>query len=585
MNTFNELNLSNELLKAILEMGFEEPSPIQKQAIPTMLNDEDIIGQAQTGTGKTAAFSIPIIEKINTKSKTTQAMILCPTRELSIQVAEEINKLSKYKGVSVVPIYGGQPIERQIRSLKMGVQVVVGTPGRVIDHINRKTLKTDNIHTFVLDEADEMFDMGFREDIEKIIAYLPYERQTTFFSATMDQDMMDFAARYQNEPRLIKVVPKELTVPKVTQYYFALKHNMKLEILSRILDVQNPKLTVVFCNTKKMVDDLTAGLQARGYFADALHGDLKQIQRDGVMNKFRKSTIDILVATDVAARGIDVDDVDLVINYDMPQDVEYYVHRIGRTARAGREGTAISFVSPREMNSLSQIQKYTKTKIEKRDMPTLKDLIKRHEEKFIEEIKEEIEKNEHEKELTLINLLMSEDYSPIDIAACLLKHYNENNKLNNHEELMDVDYKPKKNKKSSNDKSSFGREDRKKSSVTDKNSGRIYINIGSRKGVSQRHIVSALCNDANVSSRDIGDIEIFEKFTFVNIHKNAVKEAVNNLNGSHIKGFKVLVEHANKKENADSRKSDRKDKKDKRDKKDRKDRKDRDKKAKRDKKK
>lgn len=546
INNFNDFNLSEGILKAIVEMGFEEPSPIQKQAIPTMLNNVDIVGQAQTGTGKTASFGIPIVEKVNKNLKSTQAMVLCPTRELSIQVAEEISKLSKYKGISVVPIYGGQPIERQIRSLKMGVHVVVGTPGRVIDHIKRKTLKTDDIKTFVLDEADEMFDMGFREDIEKIIGFLPYERQTTFFSATMDQEMMDFAARYQNEPRLIKVVPKELTVPKVTQYYFALKHNMKLEILSRILDVQNPKLTVVFCNTKKMVDDLTAGLQSRGYFADGLHGDLKQIQRDGVMNKFRNSTIDILVATDVAARGIDVDDVDLVINYDMPQDVEYYVHRIGRTARAGREGTAISFVSPREMNTLSQIQKYTKTKIEKREMPTLKDLIKRHEERFLEDIKEQINKNEHSKELNLINVLMSEDYSPMDIAACLLKHYNENNKLNNHEELADIDFKQKK-KKPSNEKTS-NRTDRK-SSVNDKNSGRIYINIGSRKGVSQRHIVSALCNDANIDSRDIGDIEIFEKFSFVNIHKNAVKEAVNNLNNSHIKGFKVLVETANKKEN------------------------------------
>ena len=251
IENFNDFNLSKEVLKAVVEMGFEEPSPIQKQAIPTMLNDEDIIGQAQTGTGKTASFGIPIVEKVNKNNKTTQAMVLCPTRELSIQVAEEISKLAKYKGVTVVPIYGGQPIERQIRSLKMGVQVVVGTPGRVIDHIKRKTLKTENIKTFVLDEADEMFDMGFREDIEKIIGFLPYERQTTFFSATMDQEIMDFAARYQSEPRLIKVVPKELTVPKVTQYYFALKNNMKLEILSRILDVQNPKLTVVFCNTKK----------------------------------------------------------------------------------------------------------------------------------------------------------------------------------------------------------------------------------------------------------------------------------------------------------------------------------------------
>lgn len=583
INNFNDFNLSEELLKAIIEMGFEEPSPIQKQAIPTMLNNEDVVGQAQTGTGKTASFGVPIVEKVNKNSKTTQAMVLCPTRELSIQVAEEISKLAKYKGVSVVPIYGGQPIERQIRSLKMGVQVVVGTPGRVIDHIKRKTLKTENIRTFVLDEADEMFDMGFREDIEKIISFLPYERQTTFFSATMDQEMMDFAARYQNEPRLIKVVPKELTVPKVTQYYFALKHNMKLEILSRILDVQNPKLTVVFCNTKKMVDDLTAGLQSRGYFADGLHGDLKQIQRDGVMNKFRNSTIDILVATDVAARGIDVDDVDLVINYDMPQDVEYYVHRIGRTARAGREGTAISFVSPREMNTLSQIQKYTKTKIEKRDMPTLKDLIKRHEERFMEEIKEEIERDDHSKEMNLINILMSEDISPIDIAACLLKHYNENNKLNNHEELIDVDIK-KSRKGQGNDKTSNSNRNNRKSNINDKNSGRIYINVGSRKGVSQRHIVSALCNDANIDARDIGDIEIFEKFSFVNIHKNAVKDAINNMNNAHIKGFKVLVELANKKEENSSKfahKRDKKDSKNRRDK--RNDRPKRDKSKRRDK--
>jgi hypothetical protein len=566
INNFDDFNLSKEILKAILEMGFEEPSPIQKQAIPTMLNGEDVVGQAQTGTGKTAAFGIPIVERVNRNLKEVQCMVLCPTRELSIQVAGEISNLSKYKKISVVPIYGGQPIERQIRFLKNGVQVVVGTPGRVIDHIKRKTLKTENIKTFVLDEADEMFDMGFREDIEKVISFLPYERQTTFFSATMNPEMMDFAARYQKEPRFIKVVPKELTVPKVTQYYFALKNNMKLEILSRILDVQNPKLTVVFCNTKKMVDELTAGLQSRGYFADSLHGDLKQIQRDGVMNKFRNSTIDILVATDVAARGIDVDDVDLVINYDMPQDVEYYVHRIGRTARAGREGTAISFVSPREMNTLSEIQKYTKTKIEKRDMPTLKDLIKRHEERFVEEIKEKIENDDLKKEVNLINVLMSEDISPVDIAAALLKYYNENNKLNNHEKLIDVDIK--RNKKTSNKDSNIEFSKNKKSKLNVKNSSRMYINIGSRKGVSQKHIVCALCKDANIDSKDIGDIEIFDKFSFVNISKNKIKEAINRLNGKHIKGFKVLVEIANEKQ--DSLKKQSKDKKHKKDNKKRK---------------
>ena len=382
----------------------------------------------------------------------------------------------------------------------------------------------------------------------------------------MNPEMMDFATRYQKEPRFIKVVPKELTVPKVTQYYFALKNNMKLEILSRILDVQNPKLTVVFCNTKKMVDELTAGLQSRGYFADSLHGDLKQIQRDGVMNKFRNSTIDILVATDVAARGIDVDDVDLVINYDMPQDVEYYVHRIGRTARAGREGTAISFVSPREMNTLSEIQKYTKTKIEKRDMPTLKDLIKRHEERFVEEIKEKIENDDLKKEVNLINVLMSEDISPVDIAAALLKYYNENNKLNNHEKLIDVDIK--RNKKTSNKDSNIEFSKNRKSKLNVKNSSRMYINIGSRKGVSQKHIVCALCKDANIDSKDIGDIEIFDKFSFVNISKNKIKEAINRLNGKHIKGFKVLVEIANEKE--DSLKKQSKDKKHKKDNKKRK---------------
>lgn len=560
INNFDDLNLSGEVLKAILEMGFEQPSPIQKQAIPIMLKKEDIVAQAQTGTGKTAAFGIPIVENVNKNIKDVQCMVLCPTRELSIQVATEISNLSKYKKISVVPIYGGQPIERQIRFLKMGVSVVVGTPGRVIDHIKRGTLKTSNIKTFVLDEADEMFDMGFREDIEKIISFLPYERQTTFFSATMDQEMIDFAARYQKEPRFIKIVPKELTVPKVTQYYFSLKHNMKLEILSRILDVKNPKLTVVFCNTKKMVDELTASLQARGYFADSLHGDLKQIQRDVVMKKFRNSTIDILVATDVAARGIDVDDVDLVVNYDMPQDVEYYVHRIGRTARAGRDGTAISFVSPREMNSLVQIEKYIKTKIEKREMPTLKDLIKRHEERFIEEIKEKIEKNDLKKEINLINILMSEDISPIDIAAALLKYYNENNKLNNHEKLIDVDIK--RNKKKSNDVKDISKCEKNKK-FNPKNTKRIYINIGQRKGVSQKHIVSALCNDALLNAKDIGDIEIFDKFTFVNISKDKVNKAINGLNLKHIKGFKVVVELANEKDSLENKnfKNKKKDKK------------------------
>ena len=330
---FDSLNLSLEVIKAISDMGFEELSPIQQQAIPLIMDKKDVIGQAQTGTGKTAAFGIPVIETVDSSLKKLQAMILCPTRELSIQVAEEISNLAKYKEELIaMPIYGGQPIERQIKGLKKGVQVVIGTPGRVIDHIKRKTLKTDNIKMFVLDEADEMFDMGFREDIETIIEFIPKERQTAFFSATMEKEIMDFAKKYQNNPQLVKVVHKEMTVPKVDQIYYSIKSYMKTEVLARVIDIMNPKLTVVFCNTKKRVDQLTTELQAKGFFADGLHGDLKQSSRDTVMNKFRKGTIDILVATDVAARGIDVDDVDLVINYDLDDRSEE--RRVGKECRS-----------------------------------------------------------------------------------------------------------------------------------------------------------------------------------------------------------------------------------------------------------
>ena len=346
---FEDMEFSQEIKKAVSDMGFEEASPIQSQAIPYILEGKDVIGQAQTGTGKTAAFGVPILEMCDEENRQLQAIVLCPTRELCIQVAEEISKLAKYKkNVYILPVYGGQPIERQIKALKKGVQIVIGTPGRVIDHLNRHTLKPGNINMVVLDEADEMFDMGFRDDIELILGKMPEDRQTVFFSATMPQEIMSFAKKFQKNPEIIKVVHKELTVPKVEQYYFELKPNMKTEILCRLIDIYNPKLSLVFCNTKRKVDELVLELQGRGYFADGLHGDLKQTQRDKVMSTFRSGNIDILVATDVAARGIDVDDVDIVFNYDIPQDEEYYVHRIGRTARAGREGTAFSFVVGRD---------------------------------------------------------------------------------------------------------------------------------------------------------------------------------------------------------------------------------------------
>lgn len=527
---FDEINLSEEIKKAISAMGFEEMSPIQSQSIPVILEGKDIIGQAQTGTGKTASFGIPIVEMCDPEDNRIQALVLCPTRELSIQVAEEIGKLSKFKkGMTVLPVYGGQPIDRQIKALKKGVQIVIGTPGRVIDHIKRKTLKTDNVKMMVLDEADEMFDMGFRDDIELVMNKLSEEKQTIFFSATMSQEIIKFASRYQKDPQMVRVVHKELTVPRIEQYYFELKEHMKTEILSRLIDIYNPKLSIVFCNTKRKVDELVTALQSRGYFADGLHGDLKQSQRDNVMGRFRKGTIDILIATDVAARGLDVDDVDMVFNYDMPQDEEYYVHRIGRTARAGREGTAFNFVSGRDIYKLKDIQKYTKTKITRKDLPTLRDIEESNSGKIFEKIKSEIDSGELGKYEKMIEVLISEDYNSFDIAAALLKFYMVNNRLDGHEELDMVDSSGKSNKPN----------------IVSGSGTRIHINIGKRKGVSPRHILSAIMNESSIPRKLVGNIELYDKFTFVEIPEDYIGNVVDGLNNKRIKGIKVKVEIAN----------------------------------------
>ena len=539
---FEDMNLSEAVQRAVSDMGFEEASPIQAQAIPIILEGKDIIGQAQTGTGKTAAFGIPIIESCNAADNSVQALVLCPTRELSIQVAEEIGRLAKHtRGISVLPIYGGQPIDRQIRALKKGVQIVIGTPGRVIDHIKRKTLKIDKVKMMVLDEADEMFDMGFRDDIALVMNGLREERQTIFFSATMAPEIVKFATRYQENPEMIKVVHKELTVPRVEQAYFELKQHMKTEILSRLIDMYNPKLSIVFCNTKKKVDELIGELQGRGYSVDGLHGDLKQSQRDNVMNKFRRGTIDILVATDVAARGIDVDDIDMVFNYDMPQDEEYYVHRIGRTARAGREGRAFNFVSGRDIYKLRDIQRYTKTKIERRDLPTLKDIEANYTTSMIEKIKEEIDKEDLGKYEKIVETLMVQEYTSFDIAAALLKFYMAENKLDGHEELDAVDFGGK--GKSSSNRSTKDRSAGTKSS--NPSATRIHINIGKTKGVSPRHILSAIIEETGIDKKLVGTIDVYDKFTFVEVPKDYKDDVLERMNGARIKGTKINAEVAN----------------------------------------
>jgi len=514
---FEEMNISTEILKAVQDMGFEETTPIQTQTINKIISGFDIIGQSQTGTGKTAAFGIPCLEMIEPDNKKLQALILAPTRELAIQICEEFRKLIKYKeNIKVLPVYGGQPIDRQIFALKKGIQVVVGTPGRVMDHMSRRTLKMENVKFVVLDEADEMLDMGFREDIETILDKIPKERQTVLFSATMPKEIIELTKKYQKSPEFIKVTRKELTVPNIQQTYFEIKEKTKLEAVSRIIDINNPELTVIFCNTKKRVDDLVEQLQGRGYFAEGLHGDLKQIQRDTVMKKFRNRTIEILVATDVAARGIDVDDIDLVINYDLPQDEEYYVHRIGRTGRAGKNGKAFSFVVGKEVYKIKDIMKYTKSKIHLGKLPSLTDIEEAKTNNFINKIKQVIEENHLSKYINIVEKMMNEDISSIDIAAALLKMclYDESNEnIEFEDEFVDSDTMIK-----------------------------LFINIGKNKRVRAKDIVGAIAGECGIPGKALGSIDIFEEFTFVDVPKKYVKDVLIGLRGKKIRNSKVNIE-------------------------------------------
>lgn len=402
MTTFEEMGISDPIKRAITDMGFEEASPIQEKAIPIALTGKDIIGQAQTGTGKTAAFSIPILEKVDTSKKFVQAIAIAPTRELAIQVSEEINRLSKYMGVTSLPIYGGQSIDRQIKALKKGPHIITGTPGRLLDHIKRKTLKLDRVSVVVLDEADEMLDMGFLEDIERILKETPEEKQTLLFSATMPKPIQHLAERFMSDPELVKMKAKEVTSPTVKQIYYEVNERDKFEVLCRLLDVDNPELAVIFGRTKRRVDELSDALDKRGYLADGLHGDLNQRQRDVVMNKFREGNIDILVATDVAARGIDVSGVTHVYNFDIPQDPESYVHRIGRTGRAGKTGLAITFATPREIGQIRSIEKASKGNIQRKSIPT------------VAEARESMQRAAVEK---MIELVEVEQYAQFKLAA------------------------------------------------------------------------------------------------------------------------------------------------------------------------
>ncbi len=420
---YEDAEIDERILRAVGELGFDQMTPIQEQAIPLFMTGRDIIGQAQTGTGKTAAFGIPILQKIDPDDRSLQAVILCPTRELAMQAAEELRKFSKYmQGIKVLPIYGGQDIIRQIKNLKSGVQIVVGTPGRVMDHMRRHTLKMDHVHTVVLDEADEMLNMGFREDIETILKEMPEERQTGLFSATMPKPILDITRTYQKDAAYIKMTPEEVTIPLIKQAYYQVRRQDKEEVLCRLIDYYDPKRALIFCNTKRMVDELAEHLKNRGYEVEGLHGDLSQHQRDTVMNLFRSGRANILIATDVAARGIDVSDVEAVYNFDVPEDIEYYVHRIGRTGRAGKTGRSFTLVSGREAYKIRDIERVCHTKIKERKIPGAADIMARKAAKILREAVDVIEQQDISRatEYILDEIALGQ-YSATQIAAAFMQ--------------------------------------------------------------------------------------------------------------------------------------------------------------------
>jgi ATP-dependent RNA helicase DeaD len=418
---FAELGLSPEILKAVDKMGFEEASPIQTAVIPSILEGRDVIGQSSTGSGKTAAFAIPAIEKVDTHVRKVQVLILCPTRELAVQVAEEVGKLSLFKrGLNATPIYGGQSYDRQFRALESGVQIVIGTPGRVMDHMERGTLKLDALKLVILDEADRMLDMGFREDIEKILSAVPEERQLLFFSATMPPAIQSLIKRFTRNPAWIKVESSAQNAPKVDQVYFEVDRRSKLEVLTRLIDLYDFRFGIIFCRTKIMVDELDEHMHARGYAVDRLHGDITQAQRNRVMEKFRRRGFEFLIATDVAARGLDVDDLEVVFNFDLPNDAEDYTHRIGRTGRAGKEGRAFTFVSGRELYKLQGMVRFAKIKIRRENVPSLDQVEEARENVFFEKLRTTLQEGKFKKQDRIIDRLMEQEYSSTDICSALL---------------------------------------------------------------------------------------------------------------------------------------------------------------------
>ncbi len=556
---FNELGLSPDILQAVAKMGFEEASPIQSAAIPILMEGSDLVGQSHTGSGKTAAFGIPAIEKIDLKRRDLQVLILCPTRELAVQVAEEINKLAMFsRGFHAVPIYGGQAYDRQLKALRAGVQMVIGTPGRVMDHMERGTLSLDNIKMVILDEADRMLDMGFRDDIRFILDRAPAERQILFFSATLPKAIKDLINTYTRDPKTIRIEDKPLSVPAIEQVYYEVARRSKLEVLTRLIDMQDIKLGIIFCSTKVMVDSLTEHLVTRGYSADRLHGDINQTGRERVMNRFRQGKLEFLVATDVAARGIDVENVEVVFNYDLPNDGEDYVHRIGRTGRAGKSGRAITFVEGREIYRLQNIIRFTKMKIRRERVPSLDEVEEKRTNAFFEQLRGMLVSGDYKKYDGFLDRLLDQGFAPTDISSALIHQLVGTETAAGAAILEDKpqrdggkpprdEGKPARPKKDKGKKDFQPREREERAPRGGRGSEgmkRLFINAGSKMKIGPGDLVGTITGMTGLKGDAIGAIEIFDKHLFVDVAAKHVNLVVEKIDGIRIKGRRINVEVA-----------------------------------------
>lgn len=519
--SFKDFNISEEVLKALELKGFNEPSEIQSLVIPELLKERThLIGQAQTGTGKTAAFAIPILEQIELDG-TVKALILAPTRELANQVADEIESLRGEKSIKVTPVYGGASIETQIKKIKRGTDIVVGTPGRIMDLMRKKVLKIDNLEYFVLDEADEMLNMGFLEDIELILESTNEDKKMLFFSATMPKEILSIAKKFMPEHKIVKVKKEKLTTNLTEQIYFEVRNDDKFEALCRVLDYRPDFYGIVFCKTKSDVDTVTNKLKARGYDAECIHGDISQAMREKGLNLFREKILTILVATDVAARGIDVSNLTHVINYSIPQEAESYVHRIGRTGRAGNKGIAITFVTPREANKLTQIKRITKSEIKKEKIPNVEDILRAKKETLLACVEEIMIEEDYTNYMELAKTLLKGKNTEVAVASLLRHIYDDAFSMKNYSEIKEVEIQ-------SSDKC------------------RLFIALGEKDGYTVGKLLEMLHKKTKVPGRKIRDVKLMDKYSFITVPLDEAEKILKTLNKSN-KGDKPLVEIANEK--------------------------------------